>query len=39
LRPQIFGLVCARGWTLRELTRSRYSLEDIYLRVTRPEEE
>jgi ABC-2 type transport system ATP-binding protein len=39
LRPQIFNLVQQRGWTLRELTRRRHSLEDIYVQVTRPSEE
>lgn len=39
LRPQIFALVQARGWALRELTRSRHSLEDIYMQVTKPNEE
>ena len=39
LRPLIFALACARGWSLRELTRSRHSLEDIYVQVTTPEEE
>jgi ABC-2 type transport system ATP-binding protein len=39
LRPQIFSLARERGWQLRELTRSRHSLEDIYVRVTRPPEE
>lgn len=39
LRPQIFALARDRGWALRELTRNRHSLEDIYLQVTRPEEE
>ncbi len=39
LRPVIFGLARDRGWALRELTRNRYSLEDIYMRVTRPDEE
>jgi len=39
LRPQIFAIAKERGWPLRELTRSRHSLEDIYLQVTRPEEE
>ncbi|HWW02022.1 MAG TPA: ATP-binding cassette domain-containing protein [Candidatus Acidoferrum sp.] len=39
LRPRIFALARERGWTLRELTRNRHSLEDIYVRVTRPEEE
>src|SRR6266852_946722 len=39
VRPQVFALARARGWPLRELTRSRHSLEDIYLRVTKPDEE
>src|SRR3954469_8297433 len=40
LRPIIFALVRDRGWTLRELTRHGYTLEDIYVQVTRkPEEE
>jgi hypothetical protein len=39
LRPHIFSLVQERGWALRELTRSRHSLEDIYVQVTKPEEE
>jgi ABC-2 type transport system ATP-binding protein len=36
LRPLIFNLVRVNGWTLRELTRSRHSLEDIYMQVTKP---
>ncbi len=39
LRGDVFSLVKDRGWKLRELSRSRYSLEDIYVRVTRPSEE
>ena len=39
LRPQIFALARERGWILRELTRNRHSLEDIYVRVTRPDDE
>jgi ABC-2 type transport system ATP-binding protein len=39
LRPQIFSLACERGWKLRELSRSRCTLEDIFVRVTRPEQE
>ncbi len=39
VRPAIFALVTERGWPLRELTRSRHSLEDIYVQVTRPDEE
>jgi len=39
LRPLIFWIVQERGWPLRELTRSRHSLEDIYVQVTRPGEE
>ena len=39
LRPRIFALARERGWTLRELTRSRHSLEDIYVQITKPDEE
>lgn len=39
LRERVFGIAHERGWKLRELTRSRYSLEDIYVQLTRPEEE
>lgn len=39
LRPRIYAEACQRGWPLRELTRNRHSLEDIYVQVTRPEEE
>ena len=36
LRPAVFSLVQANGWALRELTRSRHSLEDIYVQITKP---
>jgi ABC-2 type transport system ATP-binding protein len=39
IRPIIFELVKERGWTLRELTRGRHTLEDIFIRVTRGEKE
>jgi gliding motility-associated transport system ATP-binding protein len=39
LRPIVFALVRERGWTLRELTRNRHSLEDIYVQITKPDEE
>jgi ABC-2 type transport system ATP-binding protein len=39
LRPRIFDLVREHGWALRELTRNRHSLEDIYVQLTRPDEE
>jgi ABC-2 type transport system ATP-binding protein len=39
LRPAIFDLARERGWKLRELSRSRHSLEDIFVRVTRPDRE
>ncbi len=39
LRPAIFALVLRNHWPLRELTRSRHSLEDIYLQVTKPDRE
>lgn len=39
LRPQIFSLARERGWDLRELTRNRHSLEEIYIRITQRDEE
>src|SRR5438477_539297 len=39
LRPHVFALVRERGWYMRELTRNRHSLEDIYVNITRPPEE
>jgi ABC-2 type transport system ATP-binding protein len=39
LRPLVFNLVRERGWVLRELTRSRHTLEDIYVQVTKPNPE
>lgn len=38
-RPAIFQLASERGWTLRELMRNRHTLEDIYVQVTKPNEE
>lgn len=39
LRPVVFTLALQNGWVLRELTRNRHSLEDIYVQVTQPVEE
>lgn len=39
LRPRIFDLVREHGWNLRELTRNRHSLEDIYVQLTKPDDE
>jgi ABC-2 type transport system ATP-binding protein len=39
LRSRVFAIAQSRGWPIRELTRNRHSLEDIYVQVTRPEEE
>jgi ABC-2 type transport system ATP-binding protein len=39
LRPHIYTLARERGWGLRELTRSRHSLEEIYVRITQRDEE
>jgi ABC-2 type transport system ATP-binding protein len=39
LRPLVFSMVRDHGWSLRELTRNRHSLEDIYVQLTRPPEE
>ncbi len=35
LRPVVFDMVGQRGWRLRELTRSRHTLEDIFVHLTR----
>jgi len=39
LRASLYQIAKDRNWTLRELTRSRHSLEDIYVQVTQPNEE
>ncbi len=39
LRPLVFSICKERGWAMRELTHSRLSLEDIYMRLTRRDEE
>jgi ABC-2 type transport system ATP-binding protein len=39
LRPQVYEIVREKGWTLRELTRSQHSLEDIFVHLTRAERE
>src|SRR5450755_1964705 len=39
LRPAVFTLARERGWVLRELMRTRHSLEDIYVQVTKPNED
>jgi ABC-2 type transport system ATP-binding protein len=36
LRAIVYALARQNGWALRELTRSRHSLEDIYIQVTKP---
>jgi len=39
LRTFVYAQALAHGWRLRELTRTRHSLEDIYVRVTRKDGE
>ena len=39
LRSAVFDLANHYGWKLRELSRTRHSLEDVYIRLTRPETE
>jgi len=39
LRIYIYLTACQRGWPLRELSRSRHSLEDIFVQVTRAHKE
>jgi ABC-2 type transport system ATP-binding protein len=38
-REAIYRLIAANGWALRELSRSRTTLEDIFVQVTREEDE
>lgn len=39
LRATVFERVQQRGWKLRELTRQRFSLEDVFVRLTRTDRE
>lgn len=39
LRPVVYDVARERGWNLRELTRGRHTLEDIFIKVTRGERE
>jgi ABC-2 type transport system ATP-binding protein len=39
LRPLVFARVLEKRWTLRELTQSRHSLEDIFMHLTRADRE
>lgn len=39
LRPRIFQQACAAGWLVRELTRARPTLEDVFVHITRAETE
>jgi ABC-2 type transport system ATP-binding protein len=39
LRPIVYDVARERGWRLRELTRGRHTLEDIFVKVTRGERE
>jgi len=39
LRPLVFDTARARGWPLRELTRSRHTLEDLFVHVIRSDQE
>ncbi len=39
LRPCVSELARSKGWALRELSESRPTLEDIFVQLTRPDEE
>jgi len=39
LRPLVFEAVRARGWSMRELTRSHPTLEDVFVHVIRADQE
>lgn len=38
-RPSVYDIARQNGWSLRELTRRRHTLEEIYLRLMRSEKE
>jgi ABC-2 type transport system ATP-binding protein len=39
LRPTVYDLAMQRGWKLRELTRSKHTLEEVFVKMTRDQEE
>ena len=39
VRPEVYAACREHHWTLRELTRDRFSLEDIFVHVTQPKRE
>jgi ABC-2 type transport system ATP-binding protein len=39
IRPMIYETARQRGWTLRELSRTRPTLEDVFVHLTRPKED
>jgi ABC-type multidrug transport system ATPase subunit len=39
IRPLVFEQVRLHGWTLRELTRSRHTLEEVFVHVVRGDRE
>lgn len=39
LRSLVFDCVKQRGWRLRELTRGRHTLEDVFVKITRADKE
>jgi len=39
LRPLVYAAAHSHGWTMRELTRSRRSLEDVFVHVIRSDQE
>ena len=39
LREVVFDQVTQRGWKLRELTRARHTLEEVFVKMTRDQEE
>ena len=39
LRTRVVDLAHARGWTLRELSENRATLEDIFVQLTRPDDD
>jgi ABC-2 type transport system ATP-binding protein len=38
VREEVYRLAAARGWTLRELSQRRATLEDVFVEITHPDE-
>jgi hypothetical protein len=37
VRPEVFRMASDRGWTVRELTQRKATLEDVFVEITHAE--